>query len=135
MAIVSEVNLNRHNQNQTKNSPSREYTNPDDQPTTGIDSPGSQPTTVLFRTTPTQTTNQPQTSATTNNSPSHDYTSSDDQSTTNIDSPGSQQTIVLLRTTPTRMINQPATNTPISITTYQNNTRRPAGSPVAKPSY
>ena len=37
------------------------YTNPDYQPTTNIDSPGSQPTTVLLRTTPTRTINQPQT--------------------------------------------------------------------------
>ena len=43
------------------NSPSEDYTNRDDQPTIKIDSPGSQPTTVLLRTTPTRTTNQMQT--------------------------------------------------------------------------
>ena len=42
------------------NSPSQDYTNLDDQPTTNTDSPGSQPTTVL-RTTPTWTINQLQT--------------------------------------------------------------------------
>ena len=111
---------------------------PDDQPTANIDSPGSQPTTVL-RTTQTRTINQPQTLThlghnqqqssglhkpgwstnrkhwltwvTTNNSPSQDYTNTDDQPNTNIDSPGSQPTTVLLRTTPTRTINQPQTFT------------------------
>ena len=43
------------------NSPSQDFANPDDQPTTNIDSPGSQTTTVLLRTTPTWTINQPQT--------------------------------------------------------------------------
>ena len=115
------------------------YTNPDDQPTTNTDSPGS-PTTVLLRTTPTRTITQPQTLihlvhkqqqsfsglhqprrstnhkhwltwVTTNNSPSQDYTNPDDQPTTNIDSPGSQPTTVLLRTTPTWTINQPQTLT------------------------
>ena len=114
----------------------QDYTNPDDQPSTNIDSPGSQPTTVLLRTTPNWTTNQPQTLThlghnqqqsfsglhqpgrstnhkhwltwvTTNNSPSQDYTNPDDQPTTSIDSPGSQPTTVLLRTTPTRRINEP----------------------------
>ena len=95
----------------------------------------SQPTTVLLRTTPTQTINQLQTLShlghnqqqsfsglhqprrstnykhwvtwvTTNNSPSQDYTNPDDQPTTNIESPGSQPTTVLLRTTPTQTINQ-----------------------------
>ena len=56
---------------------------------THIDSLGSQPTTVLLRTTPTR----------------------DDQPSTNIDSPGTQPTTVLLRTTPTRTINQPQTLT------------------------
>ena len=127
-------------------SPSQDYTNPDDQPTTnfiynqqqsfsGLYQPGrstnhkrqSQSTTVLLRTTPTQTINQPQTSVTTNNSPSQDYTSPDDQPTTNVShnqqqssiqhQPGqstnhkrqSQPTTVHLRTTvtPTRTINQP----------------------------
>ena len=45
----------------TNNSPSQNYTNPDDQPTTNIDSSESQQTTVLLRTTPTWTINQPQT--------------------------------------------------------------------------
>ena len=118
----------------TNNSPSQDYTITDDQPNTNIDSPGSQPTTVLLRTTPTRTINQPQTFThlghnqqqssglhkpgwstnhkhwltwvTTNNSPSQDYTNPDDQPNTNIDSPGSQPTTVLLRTTPTRTINQ-----------------------------
>ena len=43
----------------TNNGPSQDYTNPDDQPTTNIDSPELQPTTVLLRTTPTWTINQP----------------------------------------------------------------------------
>ena len=119
----------------TNNSPSQDYTNPDDQPTTNIDSPGSQPRTVLLRTTPTRTINQLQTLThlghnqqqsfsglhkpgrstnykrwltwvTTNKSPSQDYTNPDDQPTTNIDSPGSQPRTVLLSTTPTRTINQ-----------------------------
>ena len=46
----------------TNNSPSQDYNNPDDRPATNIDSPGSQPTTVLLRTTPTRTINQLQTS-------------------------------------------------------------------------
>ena len=45
----------------TNNSPSQDYTIPDDQPTTNIDSPWSQPTTVLLRTTPSRTINQLQT--------------------------------------------------------------------------
>ena len=45
----------------TNNRHSQDYTNPDDQPTTNIDSPGSQPTTDLLRTTQTRTNNQPQT--------------------------------------------------------------------------
>ena len=40
----------------TNNSPSQDYTSPDDQPTTNIDSPESQPTTVL-RTAPTWSIN------------------------------------------------------------------------------
>ena len=40
------------------NSPSPSYTNPEDHPTTIIDLPGSQPTTVLLRATPTRTSNQ-----------------------------------------------------------------------------
>ena len=72
----------------TNNSPPQDYANPDDQPTTNIDSPGSQPTTFPLRTTPIRTINQPQT-----------------------DSPGSQPTTVLLRTAPTRTINQPQTLT------------------------
>ena len=124
----------------TINSPSQDYTNLDDQPTTNIDSPGSQPTTVLLRTTPTRTINQSQTLThlghnkqqsfsglhqpgrstnyrhwltwvKTNNSPSEDYTNTDDQRTTDIDSPGSQPSSILLRTTPTRTINQPQTLT------------------------
>ena len=119
----------------TNNSPSRDYTNPDNQPAINIYSPGSQPTTVLLGTTPTWTINQPQTFThlghnqqqsfaglhqpgrsinhkhsltwdTTNNSP-QDYTNLDDQPTTNIHSPGSQPTTVRLGTTPTRTINQP----------------------------
>ena len=119
----------------TNNSPSRDYTNSDDQPTINIHSPGSQPSTVLLRTTPIWTINQPKTFThlghnqqqsfaglhqpgrsinhkhsltwdTTNNSP-QDYTNLDDQPTTNIHSPGSQPTTVLLGTTPTRTINQP----------------------------
>ena len=43
------------------NSPSQDFTNPDDELTTNIDSPGSQPTTVLLRTSPTRTMNQIQT--------------------------------------------------------------------------
>ena len=118
----------------TQNSPSQDYTNPDDQPTTNIDSLGSQPKTVL-RTAPARTINQLQTLThlghnpkqsfsglhqpgrstnykhgltwvTTQNSPSQDYTNPDDQPATNIDSPGSQPKTVLLRTTPTRTINQ-----------------------------
>ena len=45
----------------TNNSPSQDYTNPEDQPTTKIDSPGSQPTTVLLKITLTRTINQLQT--------------------------------------------------------------------------
>ena len=45
----------------TNNSPSQDYTNPDDQPITNIYSPGSQPTTVLLRITPIRTINQLQT--------------------------------------------------------------------------
>ena len=100
----------------SNNSPSEDYTNPDDQPTINIDSPGSQPTTVLLRTTPTRTINQLQTLiylchnqqqsfsglhqpgrstnykhwltwVTPNNSSSQDYNNPDDQPTTNIDSP------------------------------------------------
>ena len=101
----------------TNNSPSQDYANLDDQSTTNIDLPGSQPTTVLLRTMSTGTINQPQTLThlghneqqsfsglcqpgrptnhkhwltwvTTNNSPSQDYAILDDQSTTNIASPG-----------------------------------------------
>ena len=44
------------------NRPSQDYyTNTDDQPTTNIDSSGSQPATVLLRTTPTRMINQPPT--------------------------------------------------------------------------
>ena len=47
----------------TNNSPSQDYTSLDDQPTANIDSPGSQPTTVLVRTThPNRTIKQQQTS-------------------------------------------------------------------------
>ena len=86
----------------TNNSP-QDYPNPDDQPTTnvsynqqqsfsGLPQPGRstnhkrqlQPTTVLLRTTPTRTINQPQTSVTTNNSPSQGYPNPDDQPTTNV---------------------------------------------------
>ena len=132
------------NQQQQGNSPSQDYTNPDNQPNTnvsnnqqqsfsGLHQPRrstnykrqSQPTTVLLRTTPTQTINQPQTSVTTNNSPSQDYTNPDDQPTTNVSynqqqsfsephqprrstnyKRQSQPTTVLLRTTPTQTINQ-----------------------------
>ena len=105
----------------TNNSPCQDYTNTDDKLTTNIDSPGSQPTTALLRTTPTRTFSQLQTSIhlghnqqqsfsklhqpgrSTNNSP-HDYTNPADQPATNIDSPGSQPTTILLRTTPTRTI-------------------------------
>ena len=45
----------------TNNSSSQDHTNLDDQPTTNIGSPGSQPTTVLLRTTPTRKINQLQT--------------------------------------------------------------------------
>ena len=114
---------------------SRDYTNPDDQPTTNIDSLESQPTTGLLMTTPTRKINQLQTLThldhnqqqvfswlhqpgrstnynhwltwvTTNNRSSHDYTHPDDQPTINIDSPGSQPTAGVLMTTPTRTINQ-----------------------------
>ena len=68
----------------TNNSP-HNYANPNDQPTTNIDSPGSQPTTL---------------------SPSQDYTNPDHQSTTNTDSPGLQPTTALLRNTATRTISQ-----------------------------
>ena len=107
----------------TNNGPSPDYSNPDDhlQPTTNIDSPGSQPTTVL-RTTPSRTINQTQTRltlVTTNNSPSPDYSNPDDhlQPTINIDSPGSQPTTVL-RTTPSRTINQ--TQTRLTLVTTNN---------------
>ena len=73
----------------TSNSPSQDYTNPDDQPITNTDSPGSQPTTVLLRTTPTRTINQPQT----------------------LTHLGHNQQQFFLRTTPTRTINQPQTLT------------------------
>ena len=79
----------------TNNSPSQDYTNPDDQPTTNIDSPGSQLTTVLTRTTLTWTIKQLQTLTHLGH---------------NLDSPGSQPTTIL-RTTPTRTINQPQTLT------------------------
>ena len=98
----------------TISSPSQYYTDPDDQPTINVDSPGSQPTAVLLRTTPTRTNNQLQTLThrgykqqqffsilhqpgpstnckhwltwvTTNNSPSQNYTNLDNQPTTNID--------------------------------------------------
>ena len=87
----------------TNNSPSQDYTNPDDQPTTNVSNnqqqsfsgphkPGrstnnkrqSRPTVVLLRTTQIRTINQLQTSVTTNNSPSQDYTNPDDQPTTNV---------------------------------------------------
>ena len=42
----------------TNNNPSQDYTIPDDQLTTNTDSPGSQPTTILLRTTPTLTISQ-----------------------------------------------------------------------------
>ena len=93
----------------TQNSPTQDCTNPDDQPTTNIDSLGSQPKTVLRRTAPAGwSTNYKHwlTWVTTQNSPSQDCTSPDDQPTTNIDSLGSQPKTVLLRTTPTRTINQ-----------------------------
>ena len=127
----------------SNNSTSQDYTNPDDQPTTNIDSPGYQTTTVLLRTSPTRTINQPQTLThlgikqqqyfpglhqpgrstnplvSTNNSTSQDYTNPDDQPTTNTDSPGSQPTTVLLRTTPTRTINQPQTLTHLGLNQQQ----------------
>ena len=119
----------------TKNSPSQDYTNPDDQPTANKNSPGSQQTTVLLRTTPTRMINQLQTlthlghnqqqsfsglhqpgrstnykhwltRVTTNNSLSQDHTNPVDEPTTNTQSLGSQATTFLLRTTPTRTINQ-----------------------------
>ena len=68
----------------TNNSPSQDYINQDDQPTTNIDSPWSQPKTVLFQ----------------------DHTDPDDQPATNNDSPGSQLTTVLLSPTLTRTISQ-----------------------------
>ena len=68
----------------TNNSPYQVHTDPDDQPTTNTDLPGSQPTTVLLQ----------------------DNTNQDDQPTANVDSPGSQPTTALLRTTPTRTISQ-----------------------------
>ena len=91
------------------NSPSQDYTNPDDQPTTNIDSDDDfhtdcsdvshnqqQSFSVLHK--PGRPINYKQltlkmtstlvveTSVTTNNSPSQDYTNPDDQPTTNIDS-------------------------------------------------
>ena len=104
-----------------------------------IGSLGSQPTTVLLRTTSTWTINQPQTLAhlghnqqqsfsglhqpgrstnhkhwltwvTTNNSPSQDYTNLDNQPTTNTDSPGSQPTTVLESQDYTNLDNQPTIN-------------------------
>ena len=119
----------------TNNSPSQEYTIPDYQPTTNIDSPESQPTTVLLRSTPAQTINQLQTLThlshkqqqsfsglhqprlstnykhwltwvTTNNSPSQEYTGPDDQPTANIDLPGSQPVTVLLWSRPAQTVNQ-----------------------------
>ena len=133
----------------TNNSPSQDYTNLDNQSTTNLDSPGLQPTTVLLRTTPAWTINQPQTLThlgynqqqsfsglhqpgqsinhkpwltwvTTNNSPSQDYTSLDNQSTTNLDSPGLQPTTVLLRTTPAWTINQPQTLTHLGYNQQQS---------------
>ena len=116
------------NQTQTSvtinNSPSRDYTNTDDQPTTnvshnqqqssGLHQHGRltnhkrqlQPTTVP-RTTPTRTINQPQTSVTTNNSPSqglHQHGRSTNHKCQ------SQPTTVVLGTTSTGMINQPQTS-------------------------
>ena len=95
--------------NQTKtsvtanNNPSQDYSNPDDQPTTNVShnqqqsfsvlhqprqstnhKRQTQPTTVLLRTTPTLTINQPEASATANNSPSKDFTNPDDQPTKNV---------------------------------------------------
>ena len=71
----------------SNNSPSQDYSNPDDQPTTNIDSPGSYPTIVLLRTTATWTINQQQT----------------------LIHQGSQPSTVLLRTTATWRINQQQT--------------------------
>ena len=125
-------NKHRFTRVTTNNSPSKDYTNTDDEPTTNIDSPGSKPTTVLA-TTPTLTIHQLQTlthlgcnqqqpfsglhqqgrsisykywltCGTNNNSP-HDYTNLDDQPTTNVDSLVSQPTTVL-RTTPTQPISK-----------------------------
>ena len=116
-------------------SPSQDNTNPEVQPTTNTDSPGSQPTTAHLRTTPTRTISQLQTLShlghnpqqsfsglhqpgrsanykywlacvTINNSPSQEYTNPDVQPVTNTDSPGSQPTTVLPRTSPTRTISQ-----------------------------
>ena len=103
------------------------------QPITNTDSPGSQPTTALLRTTPTPTINQLQiltllchnqqqsfsglhqhgqsanykhrfTWVTTINSPSQNYANPDNQRTPNTDKPGSKLTTSPLRTTPTRTI-------------------------------
>ena len=101
----------------TNNSPSQDYTNRDDQPTTnvshnqqqsfsGLHQPVQstnhkrqpQPTTVLLRTTPTLMINQPKTSVTANNSPSQNYSNHKRQS---------QPTTVLLSITPAQAINQP----------------------------
>ena len=98
----------------TNNSPSNDYTNPDDQPAKNTDSPGSQPTTVLLMTTPTRTSNQPRTLTHLGHNQQHssqDYTNPDEQPATSIDSPGSQPTTVLLRTTPAMTIDQPQTLT------------------------
>ena len=129
----------RISQSQPKNSPYQDYKNPDNLSTTNVDSPESQPTTVLLTTTQTRTIYVPQTlthlglnqqqsfsgptqnpddQRTTNMDspgsqpttvPSHDYTNPDDLCTANIDPPGSQPTTVPLRTTKTRTIYVPQT--------------------------
>ena len=107
--IYSEDDFHTSCQNVSHNpqlSPSQDYTNLDHQPTTNIDSPGSQPTTVFLRTTQIRTINQPQTltlmmtstqvvetSVTNNNnSLSQDYTNPDHQPTTNINCPRYSET-------------------------------------------
>ena len=58
----------------TNNSPNQDYTNPDDQPTTNIDSINTNCMTDLILTLKMTSTRVVETSATTNNSPNQDYT-------------------------------------------------------------
>ena len=90
----------------TNNSPNQDYTNPDDQPTTNIDSINTNCMTDLILTLKMTSTRVVETSATTNNSPNQDYTNPTQWLWRwlphRLSKRQSQPTTVLTRTTQTR---------------------------------